>query len=337
MDKRLYIIFSSIFVLIVLAGFFYINQEPDEIICGDGSLPGQCSFNQPYFCENGKLISKPDICGCPKNETNTQNFCYSEYFTEQKTISLSYFFNGLTEKKSFLVYSGVKNYISSIPDTLTYMGNESPSLVDFKLRNINDPIQKNALMPLVIQIQNSAQTKVDQARIAINLVQNIEYGFSNKTISLNSKQEIAYSRYPYEVLFEQQGVCGEKTELLLFLLRELGFKTAFFYYGDENHEALGIGCPVENSVNGSGYCFVETTGPAIISDDTIVFVGGITLESTPEIYSISEGYSLPENLEEYSDAKKIADLRNNLLNPITSLQLDRLEEKYRLINDYQIV
>ena len=39
----------------------------------------------------------------------------------------------------------------------------------------------------------------------------------------------------------------------------------------ENHESVGIRCPLEESYKESGYCFIETTAPAIISDDSIEY------------------------------------------------------------------
>lgn len=338
MEKRGYFVLSALIVVVAISLIFGIGfKNKDVASCGDGSPIDSCSLNQPYFCDKGKLISNPEICGCPENMIFNDFSCSSDYFIGKKEINFSYFFDGSTKQLSFLIYSGVEDYISSLSSSLTYLGNESPSRADFKLRDINDLIQRNALMPLVIEIQNSASGKDDQARIAINLVQEISYGFSNKTTSLNEKQEIGYSRYPYDVVFDGQGVCGEKTELLLFLLRELGFKTAFFYYSEENHEAVGIGCPVENSLNNSGYCFVETTGSSIISDDSLVYVGGITLKSNPEIYPISDGYLLSENLPEYGDAKKMAELRNRPLSLATSLKLNKLINKYGLANEYNLI
>lgn len=33
--------------------------------CSDGTLSGECSTNKPSFCEEGELINKPTLCGCP--------------------------------------------------------------------------------------------------------------------------------------------------------------------------------------------------------------------------------------------------------------------------------
>ena len=98
-----------------------------------------------------------------------------------------------------------------------------------------------------------------------SIVQKITFGNSNKTIKV-SRGELDYARYPYEVLYDEKGVCGEKSELLAFILREMGYGVAFFYYPPENHEAIGIKCPKRHSVGRTGYCLIETTGPSIMAE-----------------------------------------------------------------------
>ncbi|NTW27606.1 MAG: hypothetical protein HGA36_04735, partial [Candidatus Moranbacteria bacterium] len=65
--------------------------------------------------------------------------------------------------------------------------------------------------------------------------------------------------YPYETLFEQAGVCSDKSLLATALLRQLGYGTAIFAYEQDNHMAIGIACPKAASTYGSGYCYGETT------------------------------------------------------------------------------
>lgn len=65
--------------------------------------------------------------------------------------------------------------------------------------------------------------------------------------------------YPYETIYLDKGVCSDKTFLALSLLRQLGYGAAILDFPDINHTAVGISCPVEYSLGGSGYCYVETT------------------------------------------------------------------------------
>ena len=66
-------------------------------------------------------------------------------------------------------------------------------------------------------------------------------------------------RYPYEVLWEEKGVCSDKSFLLVSLLRRLGYGAAILEYEAEQHMAVGIQCPEEYAIKGTTYCYVETT------------------------------------------------------------------------------
>jgi len=37
--------------------------------CSDGTEYGKCSKTQPLFCEDGRLINKCSLCGCPENQS----------------------------------------------------------------------------------------------------------------------------------------------------------------------------------------------------------------------------------------------------------------------------
>ncbi len=331
-----FIFITSFFLFIILIILFsnlsIILAEPT---CGDGSLYGTCSPTKPYYCDSGFLIEKASICSCPINLTLNGDSCLSALQTEPKETTLKYFLNGEENTLDFTVYGGMSGYLSNVSRIISYESGEKPLRADFKLKDINEEEQRELLLPLVVKIQNLAENKEDQARIAISLVQNIEYGFSNKTDNFFGK-EVNYSRYSYEVLYDSQGICGEKSSLLAFLLRELGFETVIFYNQPENHESIGISCPKEKSYKETGYCFIETTGPSIITDDAIEYVGGLTLNSEPEVISISNGTSLPENLPEYKDAETMKRIRAGKFVLFADSKLEKLREKYGLVEEYNI-
>jgi hypothetical protein len=65
------------------------------------------------------------------------------------------------------------------------------------------------------------------------------------------------------------------------------------------------------------------------------------LTSTPKVINISDGISLPNNLYEYKDAKKLINIRESMkkygtINPVQYLQFKNLKRKYGLIysNEY---
>jgi hypothetical protein len=326
-----------LFVVLVLALIaIYIAYKSSKILfCNDGTFYDSCSSIKPYYCEEGILIEKASVCGCSNLTTKSGDTCISRYQTNPKNISLDYILRGQKGKINFTVYQGMYDYLSNIPRSIYYSGNATPSRADFKLKNMNEEEQRELLLPLIVKIQEITDDKNDQLRIAISLVQNIGYGFSNKTI-LFAGNEINYSRYGYEVLYDGQGTCGEKSALLAFLLREMGYNVSLFYYAQENHEALGIRCPVSESFENTGYCFIETTGPAILSDDSIEYVGGVILSSEPQIIILSRGDSLGKDLYEYRDAEMMKWLRQGKFVLFWNSKLEKLRNKYGLVEEYYV-
>lgn len=303
--------------------------------CGDGTSYNECSSRQPYFCERGILVKNALICECPKTLTKEGDACFSKYQVGPKNIVLKYVLRGEEKEIKIIAYKGMADYLSELPKTIYYSEGEEPSRADFKLRDINEPNQKEFLLELLTRIQNIADSKEDQVRIAVSVVQNIPFGQSEKTTSFGPIREINYSRYPYEVIYDNEGVCGEKSELLAFLLREMGYGVVFFYNKLENHESIGIKCPKKFSLDDSGYCFIETTGPSIITDSEIEYEGVGKLSSKPELIPISDGDSLGDDLYEYKDAKELINLRSNGINMFSSGKLEKLKEKYGLVELYR--
>jgi len=332
----LFFLFSGGFGLL---GFLDKDSVKEtDAFCGDRTMYNSCSSTQPYFCKSGKLITLPSVCGCPDGFDIKEEICLSPYQTDAKRVYLNYTLRGERHVISFIVYGGFEEYISEVPRSIYYASKSNSSRVDFTLKAINEEEQKKFLMPLVVKIQNLTNNKDDQMRIAISIVQNIPFGQSNKTIIFGNT-ELNYSRYPYEVLYEMEGICGEKTDLLAFLLRELGYSTSFFYYPDENHEALGIKCPIEESLMRSEYCFIETTGPSIITDNQISYVGVGKLLSRPEVYLINYGRSIGSNIEEYDDADRLINIRDSiektgLLGPMNKKMFEKIKVKYGLADSY---
>ena len=267
--------------------------------CSDGTIYGKCSSNKPFYCLNGTLVERASLCGCPVNEVPKGEVCISKFKIGPKNITLKYVLRGKTRFIQFTVYSGVNEYLSELPRSITYYEGEPESTTkDFVMKYLNDEIQMEYLKPLTEKIKRITPNKDDQARIAISLVQHIPYDWEGYT-TMNLE-----GRYPYDVIYDNRGVCGEKSQLLAFLLRELGFDVVLFNFETENHMAVGIKCPVKYSYKNTGYCFIETARPTIITDYQEEYIGVSKLTSAPEIIHVSEGFSFNTVSEEYKDAQE---------------------------------
>jgi hypothetical protein len=192
-----------------------------------------------------------------------------------------YILNEEIKRLEFTTHENISTHFKELTRSISYI-DTPPTRKDFLLKNIDDSTQKKELDVLVTTIKNLSTDIQEQAEIAISLVQLLPYDIES------FETETLHGRYAYEVLHDAKGACGEKSELLVFLLRELGFKVAIFDYVQENHQAVGIACQEEYSYNASGYCFIETTQPTIITYKPSNYIGVGELLSQPEIIVIQE-------------------------------------------------
>jgi len=83
-------------------------------------------------------------------------------------------------------------------------------------------------------------------------VQDIPYGIVDSEV-----------RLPVEMVAQGAGVCDDKSVLLASLLVHEGYDTAIWAFDSQAHAAVGVRC-LGPGMLGSGYAFIETTGPAYI-------------------------------------------------------------------------
>lgn len=226
----------------------------------------------------------------------------SSFMSDPKTLDYSYVLRGIHGHIPYTVYGGLNDYLKGLPRYIAYRaGTKQPTDKDFIMRNLNNEDQKQLLDPLIDEIKSITPNKDDQARIAVSLVQNINYDKASLTSGIMT------NKYPYEVLYTGCGVCEEKSELLTYLLRGLGYEVVIFTFNAENHAAVGIKCPQHYSYWDIGYCFVESDKPSIITDSSGEYVGVGNVEvgkltSMPNVIKICDGISFDSVSEEYNDA-----------------------------------
>ncbi|MFA4875987.1 MAG: hypothetical protein WC586_01110 [Methanoregula sp.] len=166
------------------------------------------------------------------------------------------------------------------------------------LQYVNDAEQQPYISALAQAIQAQTPIKDDQARIAVSLVQHIPY-----------KEGGSQYRYPYEVIYKNQGVCGEKSILLALLLKDLGFGSAVFYFLPEDHMVTGIRADSPYDFRNSGYAFIEATEPFIITDSVTDPLATNKFTSTMEITPVGTGQALQSVTSDAADAKAWAALK----------------------------
>lgn len=292
--KKFFGILSLVILIFILLWtlIFFIFPAIFELdlkgYCGDGTYQGRCSSMKPYFCLNESLIENPSYCGCSKNFSLSDGKCISQFQTGEKEIKLDYILNGENKSFDLGVYTGVVDYLSKVNRYITYE-NSSYSRDDFELKAVNEPLQEQFLFPLVASIENKGNNLDERTEIAISMIQLFEYKNSSKFIDFYGTK-IEYARYPYEVLYYRQGICGEKSQLLAFILKKLGYEVVLIYFPNENHEGVGVKCHSGDFRN-TGYCYIETTSVFPIGVDPRDVVGTGTFNDY-NIIKVSTGKSL---------------------------------------------
>ena len=119
--------------------------------------------------------------------------------------------------------------------------------------------------------------------------------------------------------------------LLALLLRDLGVGSAVSYFIPEDHMAAGISALAPYDYKNTGYAFIETTEPNIITYDGSEFSFG-TLSSKPEVILVGTGRQLSSVSADYQDAHTYAAVLANI-NHLTTAQrqaYDLIDTKYDL-------
>jgi hypothetical protein len=280
---------------------YSVHEEICEKIrkCRDGTIYEECSESKPLYCNEGVLVNDSETCGCPEGYIVMDGGCISPYGGSPTERILPYTLNGKTGALKIAVHVSIKEYLAKLP-RVYYCNPKCPTPQQLEMRYLVDEKQKPELLNLVEKITRLTDDPADRARISISLVQNIPYDTDS------AEAGNLTNRYPYEVLFDQKGVCGEKSRLLAFILRELGYGVYLLDYEKEDHMAVALKCPVEYAqytYNGTGYCFLETTRVSIMTDNTGEYSsGGGKIESVPTLLTVSEGKEFPAK-EEYMDAQ----------------------------------
>jgi hypothetical protein len=225
----------------------------------------------------------------------------------------SYVLRGSSGEISTRLFTGVNNYSACIGETVQdefRLTCEHRSLLSSDHREVfldernttllkfEDSYQNRFLSDLLSAIHNRTEDNDDELRIAVSLVQHIPYDTGKQEEFLRG--EYSANRLPYQVLYENFGICNEKAKLLAYFLKNLGYGVALLSYPGEKHMAVGILSPQEYRTPGCGnYTYIESTQPTIISQ----LNQGI--QSYPEIIVLADGRAFDSIGEEFADAREL--------------------------------
>lgn len=202
------------------------------------------------------------------NKTNNQASAPVRMFPEPqdpKTVDFKWEYQKRPYDLKLTLYKSVYDFYSTSPKDYTYYETLPPNWEeDYYGMFLKVNPQDKTIPDLADQLKSlGARNRLSPDKIVeltTAFVQSIPYDDQRaRKIEQNSPEE--KPNYPYELLYQQKGVCSDKTFLLYSLLRQMGYGTALFEYKQEKHIAVGIKCPAEDSTYNSGYCYTETTQP----------------------------------------------------------------------------
>jgi uncharacterized protein YdeI (BOF family) len=149
-----------------------------------------------------------------------------------------------------------------------------------------DPAQRPAIDDVCRQlraIRDRASLDSDQyLELIAKYVQSIPYD------AASYKAGTGRQRFTVETLVEGTGMCGDKSVLLAGLLAHEGYAAALLDFKPEKHMAVGVRGSGK-TYGGSGWLFLETTGPCYVTDVPDTYLGGTTLTSEPIVITIGSG------------------------------------------------
>jgi len=150
------------------------------------------------------------------------------------------------------LYQSIDEYFNKRPKGI-YQGLETRSIEKYLTLDQKSP-ETDEITRKIQDLAKAHNLNEDQTlELAVGFVQAIPYD------ETRARTDLTHPRYPYETLYEDKGICSDKTLLAVSVLKQLGYGTAVFMWDKEQHMAAAVSCPMQYSNYGTGYCIVETT------------------------------------------------------------------------------
>ena len=199
-----------------------------------------------------------------------------DYLQSPKTTSFSYFIEGNRRSLSFTTFGGLSDFFSGKSHSF-YYDPDNGVIMDL----LENTVQNEFMLPFIDMIRKRSITGDDQAKIAISLVQRIPNN-GNRYVRTQTDWY-----YPYEILHNNEGSAADKSILLAYILNELGYETVLFEF--PGHMAVGVKSSSRYSFYDTGYAYIETTRPTIITYEPDAGYGGFSISQNPRVIHLIGG------------------------------------------------
>ena len=306
------LLYGVIIFVVAVVGLVFLYQVLPSL-----SLPSPAIFPPAITSEVPDLSSPSFTTQSPTPLPTTLSD--ADYRQSPKTTSFSYVIDGNQRSMSFTTFGGLSDFFSSKSHSYHY-DPDNGVIMDL----LENEVQNENMRLFIDMIRKRSITSDDQAKIAISLVQRIPYNGNR------------YSRtatdwyYPYETVHNDKGSAADKSVLLAYILNELGFETVLFEF--PSHMAVGVKSSSKYSFYDTGYAYIETTRPTIITYEPDSGYGSFSISQNPRIIHLSGGRRVLDVTTEYGDARRMKQLEamGGNLNQSYRAELSKISDKYDL-------
>ena len=306
------LLYGVIIFVVAVVGLVFLYQVLPSL-----SLPSPAIF-PPAITSEVPDLSSPSL-PTPSPTPLPTTLSDADYRQSPKTTSFSYVIDGNRRFMNFTTFGGLSDFFSSKSHSYHY-DPDNGVIMDL----LENEVQNENMRLFIDMIRKRSITSDDQAKIAISLVQRIPYNGNR------------YSRtatdwyYPYETVHNDKGSAADKSVLLAYILNELGFETVLFEF--PSHMAVGVKSSSKYSFYDTGYAYIETTRPTIITYEPDAGYGGFSISQNPRIIHLSGGRRVLDVTTEYGDARRMKQLEamGGNLNQSYRTELSKISDKYDL-------
>lgn len=259
-----------------------------------------------------------------------------------KQIVLKCNYKGENVSLNQTLHKSIYDYYRNDPEKSKATKNEN-----YETFTASDPLD-TTIKTIVLNIQKISNLKglsSDQTiDLAICLIQAIPYDDAKAALVLSydvgdlvsaSEAKAMHGRYPYETLYENKGICTDKSYLMAAIIRELGYGSAILSFDKEQHMAIGIRVSSGYSSFGSGYSYIETTNtgykvgqlPNINKERG--FADSLDINFSEKDYKMSDSY------KDSKDQRRIPEIKEgNITAPSKVVKVSDGKEYGRIVELY---
>jgi len=267
--------YLGLFFVMVIVSLFIFGEEDKTT-----NLP---QLPQPNTIENKiaelpplpqPKIVKPELPQLPQPNVIKNETVKFPQLSQPKVVEFNWEYAGSQYATEETLYESVYGYYSSNLEKDCWSEEDNTKIC---LQRFSEGTEEDKMIPTIaLEIKTlsleEGLSNDELLELVLAFVQSIPYDYDKAEIIESmpkfyydiSEVRPSYPRYPYEVLYDNEGVCTGKTFLAVSLIKELGYGVAIFNYEAKTEDGVGhmapaVKCPVEHSSYNSGFCYIEVT------------------------------------------------------------------------------